>query len=218
MVRSALRPASARSTTMSSPSIKPFEPHTARRARAVGAFLLAVLGVRANAALGDELLVTFGQGPQPDASQYNETLGVDYRFYRYMRSERQYIDVGVSYTYLRTDTATNRRLYAVSLYPQITLVPGKTSKIATRSPDWAEPFFFVRALGPSYISESTFGERKQAHHFAFQAQVGVGVVLNPGRRARTVLTVSWKHFSNANLYRNNDGIDVPVVIQAGARF
>ncbi len=181
-------------------------------------FLLAVLAIPASTALGDELLVTFGQGPQPDASQDNETLGVDYRFYRYMRSERQYIDVGVSYTYLRTDTATNRRLHALSIYPQITLVPAKTSRIAAHSPAWAEPFFFVRALGPSYITENTFGERKQSHHFAFQAQVGVGVVLNPGRRARTVLTVSWKHFSNANLYRNNDGIDVPLVIQVGARF
>lgn len=195
-----------------------FERLTARSAWAPTMFFLAGLVLTADRALGDELLLTLGQGRQQYASQHNETLGIDYRFYRYMRSERQYIDLGVSYTYLETDTVADRRLHALSIYPQITLVPGKTSKIAAHSPAWAEPFFFVRALGPSYITENTFGERKQSHHFAFQAQVGVGVVLNPGRRARTVLSVSWKHFSNAGLYRNNDGIDVPLVIQVGARF
>ncbi len=164
------------------------------------------------------MLVTLGTGEQPGADQDNETTGLDYRFRRFMRSERQYIDVGVSYTYLRTDTATNRSLYAISVYPQVTLVPGKTSRIAAHTPAWAEPYFFVRALAPSYISESALGTRQQSHHFSFQAQVGVGVVLNPGKRRQTVLTVSWKHFSNANLFSDNDGFDVPFVLQIGSRF
>jgi lipid A 3-O-deacylase len=170
------------------------------------------------AAAAHEMLVTFGQGPQPGADQDNETAGLDYRFKRFTRSERQYIDIGVSYTYLRTDATTQRSLYAISVYPQITLVPGKTSRIAGSAPPWAEPYFFVRALAPSYISENALGTRKQAEHFAFQAQVGVGVVLNPGRRRQTVLTISWKHFSNANIFSDNDGIDVPLVLQVGARF
>lgn len=171
-----------------------------------------------NAAYADEVLVTAGQGPQPGSNQRNETVGFDYSFYRFERSERQHVTVGVSYTRLTTNAADDGSLYAVSVYPQITLFPSATSRIAARSPRWARPFFFVRALGPSYISESTLGSRRQAESFAFQAQVGVGVQLNPAADRRGVIAVSWKHFSNADLYRYNDGIDVPLVINVGMAF
>jgi hypothetical protein len=171
-----------------------------------------------NTVCADEVFVTAGQGPQPGSDQRNETVGFDYSFYRFERSERQHVTVGVSYTRLTTNAAADGSLYAVSVYPQITLFPSATSRIAARSPRWARPFFFVRALGPSYISESTLGSRRQAESFAFQAQVGVGVQLNPGADRRGVIAVSWKHFSNADLYRHNDGIDVPLVINVGMAF
>ena len=166
----------------------------------------------------DELLVTAGRGPQPGSGQRNETVGFDYSFYRFERSERQHISVGVSYTRLETNAAVNDSLYAVSVYPQITLYPSATSRIAAHSPRWAAPFFFVRALGPSYISEGRLGSRRQAEHFSFQAQVGVGVQLNPGADRRAEMAVSWKHFSNANLNRHNDGFDMPLVISLGMTF
>lgn len=166
----------------------------------------------------DELLLTLGQGSQPGANQRNETVGVDYSFRRFERSARQHIDVGVSYTRLTTNAAENRSLYALSIYPQITLYPTKTSRVAARSPRWAEPFFFVRALGPTYISDSRLGTRRQADSFTFQAQVGAGVLLNSGAEHRTVVAVSWKHFSNADLYTDNDGMDVPLVISVGMSF
>jgi len=165
-------------------------------------------------AWADDILVNVGAGPQPGADQRNETWGLDYSFYQLKRSDRQHIEVGVSYTSLRTNGPGNGSTVALSVYPQITLYPAKTSRIAARSPAWAEPFFFARALAPSYISENGLGSRQQAEHFAFQAQVGVGVIVN----SRAVFTVSWKHFSNANLYDDNDGIDVPLVVNVGVRF
>jgi len=182
------------------------------------AVVLAASGMLAQRVAADELFVTLGQGSQPGANQRNETIGVDYSFHRFERSTRQHVDVGVSYTRLTTNVADSRSLYALSIYPQITLYPTKTSRVAARSPPWAEPFFFVRALGPTYISDSTLGSRRQADSFAFQAQVGVGVLLNPGAERRTVVAVSWKHFSNADLYTDNDGIDVPLVISVGMTF
>jgi hypothetical protein len=170
------------------------------------------------AARADEVLVTLGQGRQPGAGQRNDTLGVDYSFHRFERSARQQINVGVSYTRLTTNAADNRNLYALSVYPQLTFFPTMTSRIAGRSPRWAEPFFFVRALGPTYISDSTLGSRRQADSFAFQAQVGAGIRLNPGAERRTIVAVSWKHFSNADLYKDNDGIDVPLVFSVGMTF
>jgi hypothetical protein len=162
----------------------------------------------------DEVLFNVGGGQQLGADQRNETWGIDYSFHQFKRSDRQHIEVGVSYTSLRTNGPGNDSMVAVSVYPQLTLYPGKTSRIAARSPAWAAPFFFARALGPSYISDNRLGSRQQAEHFAFQAQIGVGVTIN----SRAVVTVSWKHFSNANLYDDNDGIDVPLVVNLGVRF
>jgi hypothetical protein len=182
------------------------------------AVILAASGLLPLRVAADELFLTLGQGSQPGANQRNETAGVDYSFRRFERSSRQHIHVGVSYTRLTTNAADNRSLYALSVYPQITLYPAKTSRIAARTPPWAESFFFVRALGPTYISDSTLGSRRQAHSFSFQAQVGVGALLNPGAERRAVVAVSWKHFSNADLFSDNDGIDVPLVISVGMKF
>jgi hypothetical protein len=194
------------------------ERRSKRFALGAVAIVLAASGMLPQCVAADELWVTLGQGPQPGADQRNETVGVDYSFHRFERSTRQHIDVGVSYTRLTTNVADNRSLYALTIYPQITLYPTKTSRIAGRSPPWAEPFFFVRALGPTYISDSTLGSRLQADSFSFQAQVGAGVLLNSGSEHRTVVAVSWKHFSNADLYTDNDGIDVPFVISVGMKF
>jgi len=162
----------------------------------------------------DEVIVNVGAGSQPGSDQRNKTWGVDYSFHRFERSERQHIEIGVSYTSLKTNGPGHDSLVAISVYPQLTLYPSKTSKITAHAPAWAQPFFFVRALGPSYISENSLGTREQAEHFAFQAQVGVGAVINE----KAIVTFSWKHFSNAELFQPNDGIDVPFVISGGIRF
>jgi hypothetical protein len=73
-------------------------------------------------------------------------------------------------------------------------------------------------VGPSYVSHSTLGSRRQADSFAFQAQVGAGFQLGPGAERPTIVAVSWKHFANADLYTDNDGIDVPFVISVGMTF
>lgn len=184
------------------------------RRRTLGCLTTLLLAVAGRPACADHVLFNVGGGQQPGADQRNETWGVDYSFYQFKRSDRQHIEVGVSYTSLRTNGPGNDSLVALSVYPQVTLYPAKTSKITARSPAWAEPFFFVRALGPSYISENSLGTRQQAEHFAFQAQVGVGAIINK----RGIVAVSWKHFSNANLFEENDGIDVPFVINGGIRF
>ena len=165
-----------------------------------------------------ELLITVGGGPQPNSDQSNTTAGIDFSFARFKRSARQHIQIGVSYTYLSTDADTFSNLWAVSIYPQLSLYPKQDGKFRALFPNWAEPYFFVRALAPSYISESQLGDREQANHFAFQAQVGFGVTLKLPNQQQGLLSLSWKHFSNANLYSKNDGIDIPLVLSLGLKF
>lgn len=161
-------------------------------------------------AAANELLISAGGGPQPDSPQTNRTYGIDYSFKKFEKSHRQHIHLGVSYTRVETDTQENNSLHAVSIYPQLNLYPRKQS--------WGQPYFFVRALGPSYISSNQLGDRHQDNHFAFQAQVGYAVRINWQSSEDLVVMVSWKHFSNANLFSDNDGIDMPFVVNVGLHF
>jgi hypothetical protein len=185
---------------------------------AVHGILLSCLLLCAASALPHEVVLSAGGGSQPGSDQANRLTSVEVSFYTLERSPRQHLQVGVSYTRLRTDAGVFGNLYAVSVYPQLSLYPGKRSKIATHMPAWAEPYLLVRALGPSYISENTLGTRSQDRHFAFLAQVGVGVLIDINDEFKANLSISWRHFSNANLFSDNDGIDVPFVLGWGIRF
>ncbi|WP_299598394.1 acyloxyacyl hydrolase [uncultured Microbulbifer sp.] len=172
------------------------------------AFVVSVLFFQQAAA--NELLISAGGGPQPDSPQTNRTYGIDYSFKKFEKSHRQHIHLGVSYTRVETDADEHKSFHAVSIYPQLNLYPRKQS--------WGQPYFFVRALGPSYISSNQLGNRHQDNNFAFQAQVGYAARINWQSREDLVVMVSWKHFSNANLFSDNDGIDMPFVINVGLNF
>ena len=175
--------------------------------------------------LANELIFNIGGGPQvgSDVSdsgsrQTNHTIGVDYDFYRFQRSARSSFVIGVSYTYLGSNADTFDRIHALSVYPQLSMYPSAESWVNRLVPGNGEPFFYVRALGPSYISDNQLGSRRQAKHFAFQAQIGVGASFRLKSEQQVNVSIAWKHFSNANLFKDNDGIDLPVVLTFGVTF
>ena len=156
----------------------------------------------------DELTFFRGTGPQQhDSTQENDGWGADYSFYKIVRSKHSELSFGIGYTRMTNDSERNNALYAISLYPQLTLFP--SIKVALN------PFFFVRALGPSYISENQFGLRSQDNNFSFQAQVGVGIRPYLTKRQQVKIMFSWKHFSNANLFKNNESFDLPFTLSIG---
>jgi len=161
-------------------------------------------------ATANEITFSIGTGSQPGADQRNKQVSVDFIFANWIRSPRSTLSLGVGYTQLKSDTDKNSRLKVFSIFPQLTLRPS--------SENLRNYYFFVRALGPSYISENTFGARKQNNHFTFQAQVGVGFKKELSIDESIVFQVSWKHFSNANLFSDNDGIDIPLVVSIGYKF
>lgn len=173
--------------------------------------LLALPSLRAQAGERiDEVYVSWGTGPQHNKHQHNSQVALDYNFYMFRFSARRGISLGMGYTRLWTNLATDREIRALSFYPQLTLWPVRESLRNT--------YFFVRALGPTYLSENRLGRRQQAENFAFQAQVGVGYRKQLNADKTLMLQVSFKHFSNANLFNDNDGIDIPFVLTFGLSY
>ncbi|MES2605823.1 MAG: acyloxyacyl hydrolase [Pseudomonadota bacterium] len=160
-----------------------------------------------SAVLADELSVNAGFGGQAGAGQDNWGGGLDWEFWRHARSERQFLSIGAGYTHIRTDAATNKKLSAFSLYPQLTLLANKRNA-------W-QPYFFVRALGPTFLSSEKLGEREQGERFAFQAQVGGGLI---APSEDWFVALSYKHFSNAELFSPNDSMEIQFLVTVGKRW
>jgi hypothetical protein len=168
---------------------------------------LGLLG--SNAARADDLvfLVNAGIGEQSGSDQENRMVGADLIFFQHKRSERQEIVVGVGYTDIRTNAGFNEHVQAVSVFPQLNLY-GKAT-------DSMRPMFFVRVLGPTWLSDRRLGDREQGADFAFQAQVGYGVWF--GKDKDWLVSLSYKHFSNAGLASPNEAFDVPVLLTLGKK-
>lgn len=162
-----------------------------------------------NTANADDLiwLVNAGGGQQSNSEQDNRMAGADLIFYRHERSERQEIVIGVGYTDINTNAGFNEHVQAVSIFPQLNLY-GKGN-------DAVRPMFFVRALGPTWLSKRNLGDREQGSNFAFQAQIGAGLWF--GKDKDWLVSLSYKHFSNAGLASPNEAFDVPVLLTVGYR-
>ena len=66
--------------------------------------------------------------------------------------------------------------------------------------------------GVSYFTERNVGLRKSATHFQFEDRIGAGF-----RTGSHDWTLRYMHYSNANIEKPNDGIDM-VMISYGHRF
>lgn len=171
--------------------------------------MLAIGSLCATSARAGDLvwLVNAGGGEQSNSRQDNRMVGADLIFFQHRRSERQELVVGVGYTDMQTDAGFNEHVQAVSVFPQLNLY--------ARGNEAVRPMFFVRALGPTWLSSRHLGDREQGSHFAFQAQVGAGLWF--GKDKDWLVSLSYKHFSNAELASPNEAFDVPVLLSLGRR-
>lgn len=168
----------------------------------------AALWVSGAASAHDQIwAINAGYGPQTDSAQKNRMTGIDLNFFQYQHTQRQELSIGVSYTHIDTDGSGVRSIQALSVFPQLTLY-GKDEGAV-------RPMFFVRALGPTWMTERRLGDREQGSRFNFQAQVGAGIVM--GEKRNWMLTLSYKHFSNAMLSSPNESFDVPLLLTVGYR-
>ena len=72
------------------------------------------------------------------------------------------------------------------------------------------------SIGLSYLSKTRLDSQNLGMHFAFQDQVGIGVVL--GKEQRLSISISALHYSNGSMCKKNAGITVPLLVNVGYRF
>ncbi len=156
--------------------------------------------------------VSVGHGPQwvdNTIQQYNSVIDVNFflKEYPIPRLGRSTLLIGVGYSYLWTDADINRDNHVISLIPAYRYYFEISDKIQ---------MFVHLAAGPSFMSSYNLGYQEQGSKFIFNDYAGLGMRF--GQSNEWELSLAWRHLSNANLYRPNQGYDVPFTFILGRVF
>ena len=176
-------------------------------------FVLSVLAVPpAPAEDIRRIEVGVGHGPQwvdNTIQQNNSVIDVNFYLKEYPihRLGRSTLLIGVGYSYLWTDADINRDNHVISLIPAYRYYFEISDKIQ---------MFVHLAAGPSLMSSYNLGYQEQGSKFIFNDYAGLGMRF--GQSNEWELSLAWRHLSNANLYRPNQGYDVPFTFILGRVF
>lgn len=158
--------------------------------------------------------VTIGYGPQSLSSenrQNNSVIDFNYTFYRYQLKTYNNFSflLGSGYSYLWTDVDVNKNIHLFSLLPSIRYILPKSEHT-----DF-QPFIGV-TIGPSVMSSTTLGYQEQGSRFIFNDFFSIGAKF--GSNCEWEICLSWRHFSNGQLFSPNPGFDVPFCVSLEKLF
>jgi lipid A 3-O-deacylase len=170
-------------------------------------FLWAV-GTLVISAQGGELLMSAGYGEQvgSQSGQDNAVVDLIYNFYTKDFGKLEF-SLGAGGSFLWTDKDNKEHVFLVTILPLIRYYFGNSEKY--------RPFVFLGA-GPSYMSNNDLGEQESDGRFTFNDFVGAG--LRFGEDQQWTASICYRHISNASIYDQNDGIDVPTCLLVSRKF
>ena len=102
----------------------------------------------------------------------------------------------------------NDEFYSFSLYPLLRFMTVRTKPL--------DLFFEYSVAGPSFISKTVIDNKETGKRFTFQDFMGMGIVAGKNRNMNAGIRIA--HFSNGNIYPENDGVKVPLTFSIGYAF
>lgn len=100
------------------------------------------------------------------------------------------------------------RFVTLSLYPVL-----RFTAFRSRQTDL---FFEYTAAGPTFISRTLIDNEKTGRRFTFYDAMGMGVFA--GKKKNINAGIRIAHFSNGNIFPNNNGVKVPLTFSMGYAF
>jgi hypothetical protein len=95
--------------------------------------------------------------------------------------------------------------FTFSVYPVLRFT-------AVRSPK-TDFYFEYTVAGPTYISKTVLDDEQTGKHFTFYDAMGIGIVTGKNKKLNAGIRIS--HFSNGNIFPNNNGVKVPLTFSLG---
>ncbi|MDP4265664.1 MAG: acyloxyacyl hydrolase [Bacteroidota bacterium] len=117
------------------------------------------------------------------------------------------IDLGASISYWKSNVQ-NTGFYTLSLFPvfRFSFLHLKTTDL----------YFNYSVAGPSYISKVKIDDTPTGKHFTFQDLMGIGIFTGKHRNLNAEIRIA--HYSNGDLFPENNGVKVPLSLNVGYAF
>lgn len=77
----------------------------------------------------------------------------------------------------------------------------------------ADLYFYYSIAGPTYISKNIIDGNNTGKHFTFQDLLGIGSFIGKNRNINAEIRIG--HYSNGNIFPDNDGVKVPLTFCLG---
>lgn len=102
----------------------------------------------------------------------------------------------------------NQTFFTLSAYPVF-----RFNFLRSQNADF---YFEYSVAGPTYISKVLIDGKQTGEHFTFQDMMGVGVFA--GKKKNVNAGIRIAHYSNGNLFPQNDGLMIPLTVSLGYAF
>ena len=114
------------------------------------------------------------------------------------------LDLGTGISYWKSDLKKDK-FFTASIYPVLRFT-------AVRSPK-TDLFFEYTVAGPTFISKTIIDNENTGRRFTFYDAMGVGMFTGKDKRLNAGIRIA--HFSNGNVFPNNNGVKVPLTFNLG---
>ena len=136
-----------------------------------------------------------------------QALAITYQRNAFHTAKRFSLDWGMSLYGLKT-ARNDTSLFAISIFPVL--------KFWVLRSGPADVYLHYSILGPAYISRANIENVQTGPRVTFQDFLGVGLLLGKERRYNLDLRIT--HYSNGNIFPDNEGVAVPLMLSFGRAF
>ena len=135
--------------------------------------------------------------------------GIAFHYYRNIFHARKVFsfDWGISSSFWKSNKLGNN-FFTLSIFPVL-----RFNVIHSKPADY---YFYYSIAGPTYISKTIIDGQNTGHHFTFQDLLGIGTFMGKQRKINAEIRIG--HYSNGNIFPNNDGVKLPLTFCAGYSF
>jgi hypothetical protein len=116
-------------------------------------------------------------------------------------------DLGASFSYLESRVNKNK-FYTLSVFPLF--------RFALLHTKPADLYFNYSLAGPAFISLVNIDNTPTGKRFTFQDFMGMGVFIGKHRNMNVEINIA--HYSNGDLFPDNNGVKVPLTFNLGYTF
>lgn len=135
--------------------------------------------------------------------------GIAFHYHRNIFHARKVFsfDWGISSSFWKSNKLGNS-FFTLSIFPVL-----RFNIIHSKPADY---YFYYSIAGPTYISKTIIDGQNTGRHFTFQDLLGIGTFMGKQRKINAEIRIG--HYSNGNIFPNNDGVKMPLTFCAGYSF